>query len=314
MTQNSILHLENVTKSRVQGMGYALHIPSLTIYEGERIAILGASGSGKSTVMDILAFLLEPDENDVFTFTPTVDVSETVTPTADKSVPVMAVMDIPVTGMPTVDMPSLNMPKVDRSTINSTEEISYNIKALWQAHAYDALAAIRLQHLGVILQSGALLPFLSVYDNMALGMQAKHSQNVQNGHNSHSEENAHMAHEYIEDLARQLGIEHLLHSMPHTLSLGERQRVAIGRTLAVKPSIILADEPTAALDPIYAQTVMDLLTQALYATKTTLIFVTHDLHLAQSNATRLLNVNLEQQGIGATNQTVIATLYENTYV
>lgn len=66
----------------------------------------------------------------------------------------------------------------------------------------------------------------------------------------------------LKELAGRLGIGHLLSALPDKLSIGERQRVAIARALLPKPELVLADEPTAALDPVTAKNVMRLFSRS----------------------------------------------------
>ena len=114
--------------------------------------------------------------------------------------------------------------------------------ALWRAGRLDALARLRGKHLGYVLQTGGLLPFLSARDNIllpcrCLGIMGRRLEAVWN-------------------MATALGIDRLLLQMPDSLSVGERQRVAIARALAHGPAIVLADEPTAALDPDQSRRVL----------------------------------------------------------
>jgi predicted ABC-type transport system involved in lysophospholipase L1 biosynthesis ATPase subunit len=73
---------------------------------------------------------------------------------------------------------------------------------------------------------------------------------------------------------------HRLHARTNRLSVGERQRVAIARAIAGHPELLLADEPTGALDPKTAAEVFDLLLNVVAEAGCTLLMVTHDLHLA----------------------------------
>jgi len=84
----------------------------------------------------------------------------------------------------------------------------------------------------------------------------------------------------VEKLER-VGLTHRLHSKTKQLSMGERQRVAIARALVNKPALLLADEPTAALDPKTAETVFDLLMEICREEDCALVFVTHDHSLAE---------------------------------
>ncbi len=89
------------------------------------------------------------------------------------------------------------------------------------------------------------------------------------------------------ELLAQVGLEHRSQSMPHVLSGGEQQRVAIARALARKPNIVLADEPTGALDTSTGEQVMDLLVGLVRAEGVTLVLVTHDSAIA-ARAGRIL--------------------------
>jgi putative ABC transport system ATP-binding protein len=124
-----------------------------------------------------------------------------------------------------------------------------------------ALATVRSRHLGFILQSGGLLPFLSVRDNISLprrllGMPAK------SGHIDHAV-----------DVLRLQG---LLDKQPQALSIGERQRVACVRAIAHEPLLLLADEPTAALDPHSARRLFELLLSLVSSMGLSALVVSHD--------------------------------------
>jgi ABC-type sugar transport system ATPase subunit len=77
------------------------------------------------------------------------------------------------------------------------------------------------------------------------------------------------------DIARQLGLRHLLHRSPQGLSGGERQRVALGRALAIQPRVLLLDEPLAALDDTNRQGMVQLLTELRDHSPMTIVHVTH---------------------------------------
>ncbi|MCT6924713.1 ABC transporter ATP-binding protein [Metasolibacillus sp.] len=123
---------------------------------------------------------------------------------------------------------------------------------------------LRLKEIGFILQASNLVPFLTVDNQMKLLDKVK-------------KEN--MSIQDVDRLCKDLGIDDLRGKYPSDLSGGERQRVAIAKALYSKPSIILADEPTASLDSDRAFEVMELLKNETKNNKTTTIVVTHDTRL-----------------------------------
>jgi putative ABC transport system ATP-binding protein len=125
------------------------------------------------------------------------------------------------------------------------------------------LRRMRLEKIGFIFQFHNLLPFLDATDNVALVF---HLAGVPR------EE----AIRRSVDLLEYLQVGHRKHAMPSQLSGGEAQRVAIARALANNPRIILADEPTAALDSARAGIVMDLLRRLAREQEAAIIAVTHD--------------------------------------
>lgn len=125
------------------------------------------------------------------------------------------------------------------------------------------LRGLRLEKIGFIFQSHNLLPFLNAWENIAIACVLAGSSLAQ-------------AKGRAEELLTYLGIERRRDAMPGQLSGGEAQRVAIARALANDPRIILADEPTAALDSHRAGKVMDLLRKVATDHRTAVIVVTHD--------------------------------------
>jgi putative ABC transport system ATP-binding protein len=125
------------------------------------------------------------------------------------------------------------------------------------------LRRLRLEKIGFIFQFHNLLPFLNATDNVALVLQL-------------SGQSGHDAKERAVELLKYLEVDHRRDSFPAQLSGGEAQRVAIARALANRPRIILADEPTAALDSVRARIVMDLLRKLAAEQNAAIIAVTHD--------------------------------------
>ena len=125
------------------------------------------------------------------------------------------------------------------------------------------LRRLRLDKIGFIFQFHNLLPFLDATDNVALVLQLAGRDRT-------------AARERAAELLDYLEIGNRRHAMPANLSGGEAQRVAIARVLANSPRIILADEPTAALDSSRAGIVMDLLRKLAAEQNACIVAVTHD--------------------------------------
>ncbi len=125
------------------------------------------------------------------------------------------------------------------------------------------LRRLRLEKIGFIFQSHNLLPFLNAWENVAVARILAGASLAE-------------AKRRALELLTYLGIERRKDAMPGQLSGGEAQRIAIARALANDPRIILADEPTAALDSQRAGSVMDLLRKVAAEHRTAVIVVTHD--------------------------------------
>jgi putative ABC transport system ATP-binding protein len=125
------------------------------------------------------------------------------------------------------------------------------------------LRRMRLERIGFIFQAHNLLPFLSVVENVALVLRL-------------AGQGEQAATARADELLAYLEVSHRRNAMPAQLSGGEAQRVAIARALANRPRIILADEPTAALDSDRARIVMDLLRRVAVENEASIITVTHD--------------------------------------
>ena len=125
------------------------------------------------------------------------------------------------------------------------------------------LRALRLEKIGFIFQAHNLLPFLNAWENVAIARVLAGARLAQ-------------ARDRAFELLTYLGVERRGDAMPGELSGGEAQRVAIARALANDPRIILADEPTAALDSQRAGIVMDMLRKVAVERRTAVIVVTHD--------------------------------------
>jgi len=129
----------------------------------------------------------------------------------------------------------------------------------------DELARFRRDNIGIVFQDFHLIPTMTAHENVAVPLEFSGNINAS-------------------DLAREqlnaVGLDHRLTHYPSQLSGGEQQRVALARAFAVRPEILLADEPTGNLDGITGKAVMDLLFKLQATTSTTLILVSHDPMLA----------------------------------
>ena len=171
----------------------------------------------------------------------------------------------------------LHPDEADQFLFSPDSSQSLDINHLWSQKNFNKLANVRLKNIGYVLQTGGLLPFLTVYENIsltpdALGMQLK---------------------DKIEILSEQLGINQHLSKLPVELSVGERQRVAIARAMAHSPKLILGDEPTASLDPINAERIMQIFIGLAEDKDMTLIIATHEWKRVEELGFRKITFELE---------------------
>jgi putative ABC transport system ATP-binding protein len=138
------------------------------------------------------------------------------------------------------------------------------------------LALFRRRNVGMIFQFFNLIDDLPALDNVALAAQLTGTP-------------ARQARRRALELLDELGVAERRNNYPATLSGGERQRVAVARALMNRPALLLADEPTGALDSRSGEQVMDLLID-LNQIGQTLLIVTHDPQLATRCASRLIEV------------------------
>ncbi len=208
----SIIRLENVWK--VYKMGEvevpALRGIDLEVRKGEFLAIAGASGSGKSTMMNLVGCLDVPTKGKVF---------------------------------------------LDDEDIAGMSE--------------SRLSQTRGKKIGFIFQQFNLIPTLNAMENVMLPL-------------AFQDEDDSEARKRAERLLKLVGLEDRMNHLPSQLSGGQMQRVAIARSLAVNPEIILADEPTGNLDSKTGGFIMDFLRKMHADDDKTIIMVTHDLYLVKS--------------------------------
>lgn len=204
-----LISLKNVSKSYGgKKKVFALQEFNFSVQKGEMVAIMGKSGSGKSTVLNILSGIDSLEKGEYF-------FQET-------------------------DM---------RKMVN------------------DKMTIFRRDHIGFVLQHFALIPNYTIYDNIAFSLRLRH-------------EPKRLIEEKVESIAKQLEIAKHLSKYPRELSGGEAQRTAIARAVVHNPELILADEPTGALDEETGLKIMEIFKQLNKQGKT-LIIVTHDPNVAE---------------------------------
>ncbi len=205
-----LIRLQDVYKIYKTGESevHALDGVTLEICQGEFVAIVGASGSGKSTCMNIIGCL-----------------------------------DLPTSG-------SYHLAGEDVLAMND-----------------NAKAKLRNKTLGFIFQQYNLIPKLNLCENVELAM-------------LYAGMSASERHKRSLQLLEQVGLADKAQSVPNQLSGGQQQRVAIARALAGEPSVILADEPTGALDSQTGREVLDYL-QQLNTEGRTVVLITHDNSIAR---------------------------------
>ena len=179
----------------------------LKINSGEKAAVVGKSGSGKTSLIMLMAGLEKPTSGEII---------------------------------------------FDQQLISTFNE--------------DQLADIRKKKIGIVFQSFYLIPNYTALENVSLILEINGIDNSK---------------QKAEELLVQFGLKDRLQHYPTQLSGGEQQRVAIARSMAVKPKLILADEPTGNLDSENSQMISNLLFEYANKNQSSFVLVTHDLKFAE---------------------------------
>lgn len=130
----------------------------------------------------------------------------------------------------------------------------------------EQMSVFRRRKIGFVFQAYHLIPVLSVEENITMPILLDHRKPDK---------------EYIEHIMDMLGLQDRRKHLPNQLSGGQQQRAAIARALANRPSLILADEPTGALDSKNGNEVITLLQNSVKQLKQTLVLITHNIDLAR---------------------------------
>jgi len=204
---------------------FSIELPHLALAAGEVRALVGESGCGKSTVLEILGLILKPE-------------------------------------------------RIERFDLDGLDIARY-------LDDERRLTALRASSLGFVLQSGALLPFLTVRQNIELPRRLL-------GLSADSP--------LISETLAALKLTHLQDKRPAQLSIGERQRVAFVRAIAHQPKLLLADEPTAALDPPQALSLFELIIELSQRFNIATLLVSHDWPLVKQCKLRALRGQASSSG------------------
>ena len=203
-----IVKMEHVTK--IYGEGdtrvWGLDDVSLTIDKGEIVAIVGASGSGKSTMLHVMGGVDTPNSGNVI---------------------------------------------IDGKDITRLSD--------------EEMSVFRRRKIGFVFQAYHLIPVLTVEENIRMPILLDHRKPDR---------------DYIDHIIEMLGLKDRKKYLPNQLSGGQQQRAAIARALANRPALVLADEPTGALDSKSGKQIMELFRQ-LNDEGVTVVMITHDRKVAE---------------------------------
>ena len=212
-----IVKMEHVTKIYGEGNTrvWALDDVNLTVNKGEIVAVVGASGYGKSTLLHVMGGVDTPNEGNVI---------------------------------------------VDGKDITRLTD--------------EEMSVFRRRKIGFVFQAYHLIPVLTVEENIKMPILLDHRKPDR---------------DYIDHIIEMLGLKDRRKHLPNQLSGGQQQRAAIARALANRPALILADEPTGALDSKNGNEVITLLQDSVKKLDQTLVLITHNIDLARE-ADRIVRI------------------------
>lgn len=214
-SKNSVLKIRNLKKSF--GTNHVLKGFNMDLFQGESLAILGKSGSGKSVLIKCIIGLIQPDDGQIM-----------------------------VLGK---DVQELDAGQLDQLRI----------------------------HIGFLFQSNALYDSMTVRENLEFPLRRHWF------HKNQSEVD-----QLIKEALEAVGLGHTQEMMPAELSGGMRKRIALARTLILKPEIILYDEPTTGLDPVTGREISHLMTFIQKQYRTSSIIISHDMNCIKQTCDRVI--------------------------
>ena len=212
-----MIQVENLCKSfsTKNGTVEAARNISFSIEKGETVAIVGASGSGKSTMLHVMGGVDTPNSGNVI---------------------------------------------IDGKDITRLND--------------EEMSVFRRRKIGFVFQAYHLIPVLTVEENIRMPILLDHRKPDR---------------DYIDHIIEMLGLKDRKKYLPNQLSGGQQQRAAIARALANRPALVLADEPTGALDSKNGNEVLTLLQDSVKKLNQTLVLITHNIDLARE-ADRIIKI------------------------
>lgn len=211
-----VIDIQQLSKSF--GNNHVLRDFSLSLFQGETLAVLGKSGSGKSVLIKCIINLIEPDEGQI---------------------------------------------TVLHSNVSDLDQ--------------EALDQLRAK-VGFLFQSNALYDSMTVRENLEFPLRKHWSKAKQDSD----------AERAVTEVLNDVGLAHTVDMMPEELSGGMKKRIALARTLILRPAIILYDEPTTGLDPVTAREISQLIVEVQKKYNTSSIVISHDMHCIQATANRVV--------------------------
>ncbi|MDJ0858824.1 MAG: ABC transporter ATP-binding protein [Dinoroseobacter sp.] len=199
------MELEDIEFAYPTG-GFRLQVPNLVVAASERVAVVGSSGTGKTTLLNLVAGILKPDRG------------------------------------------SIHVAGTDLGSLSE-----------------DGRRRFRASNIGFVFQDFALLDYLNVQENILYPYRITPALKLDGS-----------ARERAKILAEACGLSDKLDRHPGALSQGEKQRVAICRSLVTRPRLVISDEATGNLDPENKALILDLLFEQAHAAEASVLAVTHD--------------------------------------
>ena len=240
--------LDRLKKSYVSPDGASvpvIDVAQFRLGDGEQVALVGGSGTGKTTLLHLIAGILAPDSGRI------------LFGKEERSAETGAGLE------------ALS----NRDAVGSASVLSYAARPASAPGVVDITALSEAQRdqfrgrfMGYIFQTHHLLAGFTALENVLLGMSFT-------GRPSDPK--------WARHLLEEVGLADRLNYKPGKLSVGQQQRVAVARALANRPKLVLADEPTGALDPKTAQQVLELIRRLCSEVSASLLLVSHDTKIVE---------------------------------